>query len=71
MGPQIEGDRIMANIARTLSPMQIEEIVDRIVPMIAAPEDHEFFKGILFCALEDCKSSASAAAFIAKLLKAA
>ena len=55
----------------TLNPFQIEEIVDRIAPLIAAPEDQEFFKGVLFCKLESCKSSAEAAAFVAKLLKAA
>ena len=61
----------MANEAQTLSPAQIENIVDKIVPLIAAPEDHEFFKGVLFCKLEDCKSSAEAGAFISKLLKSA
>jgi hypothetical protein len=54
-----------------LNPQQIEEIVDRIVPLIAKPEDHEFFKGVLFCKLESCASSAHASAFIAKLLRAA
>lgn len=54
-----------------LNPQQIEEIVDRIVPLIAAPEDHEFFKGVLFCKLESCASSGEASAFVAKLLKAA
>jgi hypothetical protein len=57
--------------AQKLNPMQIEEIVDRVVPLIAAPEDHEFFKGVLFCKLESCASSGEAGAFIAKLLKAA
>jgi len=60
----------MQKIAQTLNPMQIEEIVDRVVPLIAAPEDHEFFKGVLFCKLESCASSAEAAAFVAKLLAA-
>ena len=61
----------MTTTAQTLNPMQIEEIVDKIVPLIAAPEDHEFFKGVLFCKLEDCKSSGEAGAFISKLLKTA
>jgi hypothetical protein len=60
----------MTNLAQTLNPMQIEEIVDRVVPLIAKPEDHEFFKGVLFCKLESCTSSAEASAFIAKLLAA-
>lgn len=55
-------------LAETLNPMQIEAIVDKIVPLIAAPEDYEFFKGVLFCKMESCKSSAEASAFIAKLL---
>lgn len=59
-----------ANTAQTLNAMQIEEIVDRVVPLIAAPEDHEFFKGVLFCKLESCTSSAQASAFIAKMLAA-
>ena len=54
-----------------LNPQQIEEIVDRVVPLISEPEDHAFFKGVLFCKLDSCASSAEASAFIAKLLKAA
>ena len=57
--------------AEKLNLAQIEEIVDRIVPLIADPADHEFFKGVLFCKLESCGSSAEASAFVAKLLKAA
>jgi len=57
--------------AQKLNPQQIEEIVDRVVPLIAAPEDYEFFKGVLFCKLESCASAGHATAFIAKLLKAA
>ena len=55
----------------TLSPEQIENIIDRVVPLIAAPEDHEFFRGVLFCKLESCKSSGEAAHFINSLLKQA
>jgi len=54
-----------------LNPEHIENIVDRVVPIIAAPDDHEFFKAVLFCKLESCGSSAEASAFIAKLLKSA
>ena len=61
----------MTNTVQTLSPAQIETIVDKIVPLIAAPADHEFFKGVLFCKLESCRSSAEATMFINKLLKAA
>ena len=61
----------MTAAAETLNPAQIETIVDRIVPLIADPADHEFFKGVLFCKLESCASSAEASAFITKLLKQA
>jgi hypothetical protein len=53
-------------IAQKFNPMQIEEIIDRVVPIIAAPEDYEFFKGILFIKAESCGSSAEFANFIRK-----
>ena len=58
-------------LVQKLDAGQIEEIVDRVVPLIAAPADHSFFKGVLFCKLESCGSSGEAALFINKLLKAA
>jgi hypothetical protein len=61
----------MQKLSETFNPQQIEEIIDRIVPLIAEPKDYEFFKGVLFCKLESCNSSAEASAFIAKLLKPA
>lgn len=30
-----------------LNALQIESIVDRIVPLIAAPADHGFFRGVI------------------------
>jgi hypothetical protein len=50
-----------------LNALQIEEIINRVVPMIAAPEDHEFFKGILYVKAEESNST-QFTAFIAKLL---
>jgi len=50
---------------------QIEAIIDRVVPLIAAPEDQEFFRGILHIRAEESTSSADFSCFIAKLLKAA
>jgi len=47
---------------------QIENIIDKIVPLIAAPEDHEFFRGVLFCKLESC-TSGQAAYFVNQLLR--
>ena len=48
--------------------LQIEAIIDKVVPLIAAPEDHEFFRGVLFVCAEASRSSADFSAFIAKLL---
>ena len=56
--------------APKLSAFQLEEIIDKVVPMIAAPADHEYFKGVLFVMGEN-QSSAQFGAFIAKLLKTA
>lgn len=50
-----------------LSGEQINTILDRIVPLIAAPEDAGFFRGTLGLALERM-CSADAARFISKLL---
>ena len=49
-------------------PMQIEAIIDRVVPMVAAPEDEGFFRGILTIKAQE-SSSAQFSAFIANLLK--
>ena len=48
---------------------QIKGIIDKIVPIIAAPEDHEFFRGVLFVKAETCKSSSEFSYFISKLFK--
>ena len=50
---------------------QIESIIDKVVPLIAASEDQEFFRGVLFLKAESCTSSAHFTSFIASLLKAA
>lgn len=47
---------------------QIEEIIDRVVPLIVKPEDHSFFRGILHIKAESCRSSAEFSCFVAKLL---
>lgn len=48
--------------------LQIENIIDKVVPLIAEEKDHEFFRGVLFCKAQD-SSSAVFSSFIAKLLK--
>lgn len=53
-----------------LDPLQIENILDRLVPRIAAPEDQEFFRGVLRIKAEE-SSSGEFACFVNKLLKAA
>ena len=55
--------------ALKLNDMQIENIIDKIVPLIAAPEDHEFFRAVLRIKAEE-SSSGAFAAFVSKLLKA-
>lgn len=52
-----------------LDDMQIENIIDKMVPLIAAPEDHEFFRAVLRIKAEE-SSSGAFAAFVNKLLKA-
>lgn len=52
-----------------LDDMQIENIIDKMVPLIAAPEDHEFFRAVLRIKAEE-SSSGAFAAFVSKLLKA-
>lgn len=59
----------MLHQAHKFNGMQIENIIDKVVPLIADPKDHEFFRGVLYCKAED-SSSAEFSAFIAKLLKA-
>lgn len=47
---------------------QIENIIDKIVPMIAEPKDHGFFRGILWVKAEN-SSSGEFALFVNRLLK--
>ncbi len=51
-----------------LNSLQIENILDKLIPAIAEPEDHGFFRGVIGLKLEECKSSAEAAMFVRKLL---
>ena len=58
-----------AAIFAKLSPEQIAEILDKLVPLIAAPKDHAVFRFSLGETLAGV-SSAEAAAFVQKLLAA-
>jgi hypothetical protein len=53
-----------------LSDDQISKILDRVVPLIAAPDDQEFFRGILRIKAENSTSS-NFASFIGKLISEA
>jgi len=49
--------------------MQIESIINSVVPLIAEKKDYGFFKGILHVKADSCKSSSEFSYFISKLLK--
>jgi hypothetical protein len=51
-----------------LNAMQIENILDKLIPLIAEPADHGFFRGVIGLKLETCISSADAAMFVRRLL---
>lgn len=51
-----------------LTDDQIARVLDRLVPQIAAPEDHEFFRGALRVKAESSFSS-EFAALVAELLR--
>lgn len=51
-----------------LTDEQIFKILDKLVPLIAKPADHEFFRQTLYFKAKESTSSAFAA-FVAKLLK--
>lgn len=53
-----------------LNAVQIESILDRLIPLIAAPEDHSFFRGVIGLRLESMNSG-RAAAFVNELLSCA
>ena len=60
----------MTNAATKLNPLQIETILDQVIPLIAEPADHSFFRGVLAVKFENC-TSAQAAAFVRRLLQTA
>lgn len=53
-----------------LSELQIESILDRLVPLIARKEDEGFFRGVLHIKLSEC-TSGQAAYFVSQLLREA
>lgn len=53
-----------------LNGEQIGNIIDKLVPQIAAPEDYEFFRGVLTIKAEE-STSGEFALFVNRLLSAA
>lgn len=51
-----------------LNDMQIDSIIEKLVPLIAAPEDYEFFRGVLRIKAENT-SSGHFAYFVSEMLK--
>ena len=58
----------LSNQGIKFNALQIENIINKVVPIIANEKDHEFFKGILYIKAESCHSSAEFTYFIKKLL---
>jgi len=58
------------NNAFKLNAAQIENVVDQLVPLVASPDDVEFFRGVLFIAAENMTTSAFGA-LVSKILKSA
>lgn len=54
----------------TLTADQISKVLDSLVPLIAAPEDREFMKGVLAISMENMLS-ADVATFVERLLDTA
>lgn len=57
-------------MATKFDALQIESILDRLVPLIAKPEDQGFFRGVLRI-YADASTSGEFALFVNKLLKSA
>lgn len=57
----------MMDPSHKFSDPQIESILDRLVPLIAAPEDRDFFRGVLQIKAEET-SSGHFAYFVSRLL---
>jgi hypothetical protein len=62
-----QGETTMSE-AHKFNGQQIEDIIERVVPLIAAPKDHEFFRGVLHVKADSCRSSGEFAYFINRLL---
>lgn len=58
--------------AHRLNPQQVEDIINKVAPLIAGnPEDESFFRGVLHCYADSCNNSGQFTSFIANVLKTA
>ena len=58
------------NAAFKLNATQIEAIINKLVPLVCAPEEKGFFRGVLRIKAEE-SSSGAFAVFVSNLLKTA
>lgn len=58
----------MSNTAVKFNNLQIEDIINKTVDLIARDKDKDFFRGILRIKADESKSSAEFSNFIARLL---
>ncbi len=54
--------------AMKLNAMQVESILDKLVPLVASKQDAGFFRGVIGIQLE-AMSSADAAVFVGRILR--
>ncbi len=47
---------------------EVESLINKVVPIVAAEEDYDFFKGALWCKAQEC-NSAEFSVFISNMLK--
>lgn len=59
----------MSRAVEKFNQLQLETIINKTVDLIAADEDKEFFKGVLWIRAQESKTSAEFSSFIANLLK--
>ena len=58
----------MSDIPRRFTALEVEKIINKVVPLIAHEDDHEFFKGILHVVASESTSSTDFTVFIQSLL---
>lgn len=59
----------MSALVERFTDAQVEEIIDRVVPLIAEEAYYPFFRGVLRLRAEAATSSADFSSFVATLLR--